>query len=56
MALRAMALGAQYLASNSEQLWTFTNEFYAELASSHICLLGSHTFENYEVTGGHAGE
>ena len=48
-------LGAQYLASNSEQLWTFKNAFDAELASSHICLLGSHTFKNYEVTGGACG-
>ena len=49
-------LGAQYLASCSQQLWTFKNAFYAVAASSHICLLGSHTFKNYEVTGGHAGE
>ena len=56
MALRPMALGAAYLASNSELLWRRLNAFYAELASSHICLLGSHTFKNYEVTGGHAGE
>ena len=49
-------LGARYLASCSQQLWSSRNAFYAVSASSHICLLGSHMFENYEVTGGHAGE
>jgi len=49
-------LGAQYLASNSEQLWGFKKVLCAELASSHICVFGKHRFENYEVTVGHAGE
>ena len=49
-------LGAQYLASCLQQLCSNTNAFYAELASFHICVLGSHTFENYELTAGNAGE
>ena len=47
-------LGAQYLASNSELLIRELNANYAEPASSHMSLFGSHSFEYYGVMGEHA--
>ena len=47
-------LGAQYLASNSELLIREVNANYAEPASSHMSLFGSHSFEYYGVMGEHA--
>ena len=47
-------LGAQYLASCSEQLIRELNVNYAEPASSHISLFGSHSFEYYGVMEEHA--
>ena len=43
--------GAQYLASNSEQLIRELNATYGEPASSHISFFGGHSFEYYRVMG-----